>query len=420
MIRAGQTIMLRPNQDRKTQSTRYQQIGLELIFSVYLPQCLRSSLGVALFNFRVMMAIQTTKCLKWSLDFPRTVSPNAEIFTKVRAGSLGEVRRMLSLGEADAKDTTIFGTSLLHSASQSGNIDLVQLLIQEGADVNAKDEDGDSPLHGAMAIGDNYDIARIMIENGADCSDQAVDGRTPLHNIFNDTISHVLMRNDWIQHMLPDSEGMSITHYLAWSSKSTPEIFQRGHLYNGSDLLSPDNLGRTCLHFATSRGNLGVLSYLMRQVSLQDVEKRDMHGRTPLHYAAESSRAAGVIDILVGKGCNIYAVDNAGRTALHWAARRCNFEAVKKLIAIVGEGNLVSSDTNGRRPSQEVCRTTAPALYKYLKDMDSSAGLDTGHSDTARLRSGAANRGTGTIFSLILHVLGILSLIFLSFLGNPD
>ena len=96
-------------------------------------------------------------------------------------------------------------------------MELVRLLIQEGADVNAKDEDGESPLHGAMARGDNYNVARTLIENGADLSGKAVDGKTPLHNIFNDTISHVLMRDDWLENMLPDSEAMSIAHYLAWT-----------------------------------------------------------------------------------------------------------------------------------------------------------------------------------------------------------
>ena len=329
----------------------------------------------------------------------------------------GNVKRLLSLGKASAKDTTIFGTTLLHSASKSGNMELVRLLIQEGADVNAQDEDGESPLHGAMARSDNYNVARTLIENGADLSSKAVDGKTPFHNIFNNTISHVLMRDEWLENILPDSEAMSITHFLAWSSKSTPEIFQHGHLYDDADLLSADNFGRTCLHFAASRGNLRVLSYLVRRVSSEDVEKRDTQGRTPFHYAAESSRAAGVIDTLVGSGCNIYAVDDAGRTALHWAARWNNFEAVKKLIAIVGEGTLLLSDI---MPSREVCQRRAPALYKYLRDLESSSGLSTEQPNITRLRRGWASHGAGLGFSLVLKTVGILPLNFMMILGTSD
>ena len=84
-------------------------------------------------------------------------------------------------------------------------------------------------------------------------------------------------------------------------------FFQRGHSYDDADLLSVDNDGRTCLHFAASRGNLDVLSYLVGRVSLEDVEKQNIRGRRPFHYATESSRAAGIIDILMKRGYNVYA-----------------------------------------------------------------------------------------------------------------
>ena len=300
MVRAGPVTEVRSDQPRKAQNERHRQIGYSLLCSFYLPQHFRHVLGLALCNFQLMVTNRTRNTLHWSLGFPVTVSPNAEIFEYARAGSTGKVKCLLSLGKARAKDVTIYGTSLLHSASKSGNMELVHLLVQEGADVNAQDEDGETPLHGAMAIGDNYNVARTLIENGADLSSKAVDGKTPFHQIFNNTISHVLMKDDWLESLLPDSEGMSITHYLAWSSKSTLEIFQRGHLYDDADMLSADSFGRTCVHFAASRGNLEVLSYLVRRVSAEEVDKKDIQGRTPFHYAAGSSRASGVIDILVG------------------------------------------------------------------------------------------------------------------------
>ena len=420
MIRAGPVIELRPDQFRKAQSENHQQIGFGLILSIYLPQNFRQNLDLALCNFEMMVTNRTKNTLHWSLGFPKTVSPDAEIFRSTRAGLTENVKYLLSLGKASAKDTTLFGTTLLHSASKSGNMELVRLLIQEGANVNAQDEDGESPLHGAMAKSDNYNVVRTLIENGADLSSKAVDGKTPFHNVFNNTVSHVLMRDDWLENMPPDSEAMSITHFLAWSSKTTPEIFQRGHLYDDADLLSADSFGRTCLHFAASRGNLGVLSYLLRQVSSEDVEKKDIQGRTPFHYAAESSRAAGVIDTLVGKGCNIHAVDDTGRTALHWAARWNNFKAAEKLIAIGGGGTLLLPGRSGRMPSREVCQRRAPALYKYLRGLESSSGLSTESSNITRPRRGWVSHGAGSGFSLVLKIVGILALIFMMLLGTPD
>ena len=420
MVRAGPVIKLRSNQSRKAQSGRYQQIGFGLTLSIYIPQRFRQGLGFALCDFQMMVTNRTRNSLHWSLGFPKTVSAEAEIFKSARSGLIDNVKRLLSLGKASAKDTTIFGTTLLHSASRLGNLELVCLLIQEGADVNAQDEDGESPLHGAIARSDNYDVARTLIENGAELSSRAIDGKTPLHNIFNNTMSDVLMRDDWLENMQPDSEAMSITHFLAWSSKSTVKILQRGHLYDDADLLSTDNLGRTCLHFAASRGNLAVLSYLVKQVSPEDLEKKDIRGRTPFHYAAESSRAAGVIDTLVGSGCNIYAVDDTGRTALHWAARWNNLKAIKKLMVIAGGRTLLFSDKNGRLPSEEVCRRRAPALYKYLRDLESSGELSTEQSNITRHQRGGASHGDGIGFSLVLNIVGILVLISIVLFGTPD
>ena len=419
ITRVGTFIELRSESSRRTQSRRYRQIGLGLILTIYLPLRFRQKLGTDLCDIQLMWTSRTRVPLNLGLRFARTVSPDAEIFQSARAGLTENIKRLLSLGEASPKDRTAFGTTLLHSAARSGSLDLVRLLIQEGADVNGQDEDGESPLHGAMAKNNNYDVARTLIENGADLSSQAVDGKTPFHSIFNNTISHVLLRDDWLENVLPDSEGMSITHFLAWSSKSTPEIFQRGQLYDYADLFSADGLGRTCLHLAASRGNLGVLSHLSRLASPEDVEKKDHRGRTPLHYAVQSSRAAGAIDILVDMDCNVFALDDSGLTAFHWAAQWNNLKAIEKLIAIVNEENHFSADINGYLHSKEVIGKRALALYEYLKDLRSFSASSKKQSMTIRLDRGRARCGFELKFSLIMEIVGALAVCFMIFLGTP-
>lgn len=59
------------------------------------------------------------------------------------------------------------GRTLLHSVSHSNNIDLAKKLIESGLDVNAKDEDGATALHFAAGNGE-FEMFKFLEENGAD------------------------------------------------------------------------------------------------------------------------------------------------------------------------------------------------------------------------------------------------------------
>ena len=99
----------------------------------------------------------------------------------------GVVKQHLDAGEeVDAKDDKFVGT-FLHWAAAGGQNEIVELLIAEGADVNATDGDGDTPLHLAGNTTTSTEIAELLISKGADVNamnlsppGRRIGGMTPL------------------------------------------------------------------------------------------------------------------------------------------------------------------------------------------------------------------------------------------------
>ena len=73
------------------------------------------------------------------------------------------------------------GREPLHIAARRGHKKTVRLLVTQGADINAKDNDDYTPLHYAL-IGAHTEIATFLIRAGADVNTRARNnGMTPLH-----------------------------------------------------------------------------------------------------------------------------------------------------------------------------------------------------------------------------------------------
>jgi ankyrin repeat protein len=77
--------------------------------------------------------------------------------------------------DVDAKRND--GGTPLHWASERNYIEIAKLLIKAGADLEAKTDWGWTPLHWANSVA----IADLLIEAGADVNAKKVDGWTPLH-----------------------------------------------------------------------------------------------------------------------------------------------------------------------------------------------------------------------------------------------
>ena len=95
------------------------------------------------------------------------------------AGDLPAIKRALDDGaKLNALDAQ-FGITPLGWAALNGKTEAAKLLIEKGADVNARNRDGASPLHAAAFLG-YPEMAKLLIEKGADINAQNHEGSTPI------------------------------------------------------------------------------------------------------------------------------------------------------------------------------------------------------------------------------------------------
>jgi hypothetical protein len=100
------------------------------------------------------------------------------IWTATKVGDIKTIKEHLNEGmNVNTRDDE--GNAPLHIATLFGQTEIMKLLIQEGADVNISNNDSATPLHTAAFFG-QAEAAEILIQNGADVNARHSDGAVPL------------------------------------------------------------------------------------------------------------------------------------------------------------------------------------------------------------------------------------------------
>ncbi|KAL8902730.1 MAG: hypothetical protein Q9207_004427 [Kuettlingeria erythrocarpa] len=254
---------------------------------------------------------------------------------------------MFSERRATPDDLLPNGSTLLHYSDAAegldskqivasrNHIDVVALLLQEGAKVNATNDFGETPLHSAIAFARDYNICRLLVQSGADLQNKNAEGKSPLHTFSNVAIQQLLRcHSDHLDLSASDHGGMSLLHYLAWSSKTSSDEFRRYHRQSHLSLLNVNAEGQSVLHFAAQRGNLAIMQYIIQADGIFKMlaDLQDARGRTALHYAVENKRGAEAVAMLLSHGADIRTRDHHGRSVLHHAARPGRLTVVESLV----------------------------------------------------------------------------------------
>jgi uncharacterized protein len=225
----------------------------------------------------------------------------------------------------------------LHEAVLLGNRSAVENFIALGADVNAAEEDGTTPLMRAVH-GRFTDIAKRLIDSGANVAARNRYGVTALYLAARGgdatTTRALLVAGIDANTSLPGGE----TALMTAARSGHADVV--GVLLTGSNSLESlaDLAGRTTAtersgYAAVENAGYGGTERRAIQRNRADVNAREQrYGDTALMWAAVAGHI-DVVRLLIEAGADVRAVDDEGVTALHLARANGHTEVAAALLA---------------------------------------------------------------------------------------
>ena len=252
------------------------------------------------------------------------------------------------------KDSSAPPAGSLNDAIVLRDGDAVKAHLAAGADVDAADANGITPLIAATTTGQR-DVVRLLLSAGADINARGPEDRTALIYAIQaeqPEMALFLLEQETIDVEARESNGSTpLVEAVLFKQMRVAEAL----LEKGAEINGPGPVGRRALHCVASRLDAEVFRWLLDRNA--DPDARDDDGWIPLHHAAFSiapsdqsqwSDVGGGLRLLLESTSDMNTANDAGQTPLHSAVRWGEVWLIKALLD-AGANSLVM-DRGGYSP----------------------------------------------------------------------
>ncbi|MBN2444357.1 MAG: ankyrin repeat domain-containing protein [Spirochaetales bacterium] len=262
----------------------------------------------------------------------------------------------------EGKDIPIF------IAARMGSVQIVRFLIEQGADVNAKDSTDLTPL--SQACGGSYpEVAKLLMDNGA-VADSNVFMAASIHQ--HPEIMKLLHKEKLKQgspRLRKKGPGPDL---IRAASKGDSDGVKKA-LEAGADVNSRDDDGASGLYWACRKGHVDIVKLLVEKKA--DTNAATTTQWTPIMEAAMTDNPE-IVTCLIKHGADVNAATKSGATALIFASAEGYPEVVTLLLEHGADPSvIIHSDQNKGMTAYAFARKNGHTkIMTLLKDAGAEAG----------------------------------------------
>ncbi|GES57195.1 1-alkyl-2-acetylglycerophosphocholine esterase [Aspergillus terreus] len=278
-------------------------------------------------------------------------------------GQLDVARTLMDHG-ADVDVVDNGGFTPLKNAAHHGSVPMVRLLLEAGAEVDKVYKDCDcvcTPLIVAAAQ-NHVDVMQVLLDNHADIDRHGDNDQSALHRAcelgYENAVDLLLVRKANIESLENDKWTPLITA-SRWGYERIVELL----INHGADVNASEVDGGTPLYASSLRGHYEVIVLLLKAGA--DVNVPCHNGDTPLARASQEGNTTAV-GIFLENHAAINTADEEGATPLHQACYHGNTNSAKLLLKHGAKVTL--TDNCGRTPLHSACHQGYDALVQLLLD----------------------------------------------------